>query len=69
SPLHRQARAPERRHKAAAQAPDRRDRQFLEMKRTLARFYSRNLLPQAAALAEAVTAGGAEIAALDEAAI
>jgi len=42
------------------------DRNFLELKIALARFYAQNTLPQAMAAAMAV-AGGAEITALDEA--
>ncbi len=63
--LNRQARAAERRLKQA----DGGDRKFLEMKRSLARFYSCNVLPQAAGLARSVAEGGGEIAGLDEAAI
>jgi alkylation response protein AidB-like acyl-CoA dehydrogenase len=62
--LNIQARAAERRLKAGDG-----DRKFLDLKRKLACFYSCNLLPQASALARAVADGGAEIVALDEAAI
>jgi hypothetical protein len=60
--LTRQAKAAERR---LAQGEG--DRAFLQTKAALARFYARNLLPQAMAHAMAA-AGGEEIVALDEAA-
>ncbi len=63
--LNRQARAAERRLGAG----DGGDRKFLELKRGLACFYSRNVLPQASGLAQSVETGGAEIVSLDEAAI
>jgi len=61
--LTRQAKAAERRLAAGGG-----DRAFLELKSRLARFYAQNLLPQAMGEAMAV-AGGAEITALDEAAL
>ncbi len=65
--LTRQARAADRALRDGAPAPEGAGPEFLALKIRLARFYERNILPQAEALETAVTEGGDDVATLDDA--